>query len=545
MILRDYQSEAIDAIWSEIIQNSAALCVMATGMGKTEVIIGLLQKSLIAKPTLRALILMDRIDLVKQTERRFKNALGPSLIGVWCGSLQRRELSAPLTIASVLSADVKRFKKIDLIIVDEVHLMDQKESAYTRVINELQNQNHKLKVVGFTATAFRSDGVIYGEGKMFSNICYQKTIQEGIALGVLCPPILKHTEHEFDTSQLRIRMGEYRAEDVDALVANTEKCTEQVEDALPKLHGRECIAWMCANIDHCNRVLNELVRLRENVTSVHSKQDRSTRDANLGAFMAGTFRHVVFVSILSTGFDHPPIDGIVLLRPTRSPVMYVQSVGRGLRPYKDKKNCLVLDYGNIVGQLGPLDNPKVKGKKQDGDVVLKICPQCKSYVSGGCITCPECEHEFPPREEPEAKLTKTHEENAQILSVPTPPPLPVTFISTDVYASMYEAKSGNVCVKITYGPPDVRRWATSEFFVTNSPWALSRLEARLQALGSPMIKLPIEREIRFDGHFQVTKVRDGKFDRVTRVERCHEIEDTSFDFGIDQEKLSPREEIGF
>ncbi|WP_350448928.1 DEAD/DEAH box helicase, partial [Streptococcus pseudopneumoniae] len=86
------------------------------------------------------------------------------------------------------------------------------------------------------------------------------------------------------------------------------------------------------------------------------------RNNEMEYFLNGEARHMVFVTALSEGWDHPPIDALCLLRPTRSPVLYVQLAGRVLRPYDGKVDSLILDYGNVVKNLGPLDNPRIPKK---------------------------------------------------------------------------------------------------------------------------------------------------------------------------------------
>jgi hypothetical protein len=123
----------------------------------------------------------------------------------------------------------------------------------------------------------------------------------------------------------------------------------------------------------------------------------SQKDNNIKEFEDGNLRHLVFVSIVSEGYDYPPIDAIVLMRPTRSPVLYVQIVGRGLRPYKDKVNCLVLDYGRVIETLGHISDPLINaGKKSKGvtEIKMKFCPQCYEYCQLSAQTCPECEYQF-------------------------------------------------------------------------------------------------------------------------------------------------------
>ncbi len=530
VVLRPYQEEALEAIWTEIFKTDSALCVLPTGSGKTEIMMALLKRALEVDPTFRATVTMGRVDLVTQTESRFKRMLDARKVGVWCGTLQRRERNSQILIASIQSVDAKKLPTPKLIVIDEVHRLNQKKGAYLRMIEQARFENPKVKLVGFTATPFRESGVIYGNGTLFPRIVYRKKIDEMIEINHLSDVVMKGSKDEFDTSKLRVRAGEYVQEDIDALVSDEALCRKQVADALLRMEGRTCVAWACANINHCNMVADILMELGERATTVHSKLDRQTRNKNLGAFMGGMMKHVVFVSVLSEGFDHPPIDCIVLMRPTRSPIAYVQTVGRGLRPslQTGKSNCMVLDYGQVIKTLGPLDDPRVNSKKKkdeeesDGQ---RCCKQCLTY-SKGKPKCPECGTEFPKmerRDSPPRKLDlKPYE--GDILSSRKVEEPPQTLSLGPAVICMHQAKSGNQCVRITYRDSNIlNRWGSetgvSEYFVISNPWAMQRLDYRLTLLDVSLPSLPFEGRIEVEGTFEVVKKNDGKYDKIISVKK--------------------------
>jgi superfamily II DNA or RNA helicase len=478
-----------------------------------------MRRAIAVKPSVRIAMVMGRVDLVTQTERALSRVIDRRSIGVYCGTLGRRERSRSVMVASIQSVADAPMQEIDLLIIDEVQNFDQRSGGYLRFVEKALEQNPRMKVVGVTATPFRANGEIFGDDMFFKRVAYRRSVKDMIAEGFLCLPRMKSTTCGFDTSQLRVRAGEFMAEDVDKLVSNTGLIEQQVADALSRMEGRSTAAWATANIDHCNQVLDALMARGERATSVHSKQNKVTRDQNLSAYMGGSCRHMVFVSVLSEGFDHPPIDTIVLMRPTRSPVLYVQTVGRGLRLHPSKADCLVLDYGEVVKNLGPLDNPNVKGKRKDadGDALMKACPACLSYVPGGCRTCPECQHEFPPPPPPEQKLTEAPDADEGILSKPR------THLLGPAEVRMHEAKSGNLCVMVKYVDGSVfsryGSYGTAEFFVTTSAWAMQRLEKRLETIGAQLPGIPFEGTITAPGTFEVVTTKEGKYDRVMSVKK--------------------------
>jgi DNA repair protein RadD len=110
--------------------------------------------------------------------------------------------------------------------------------------------------------------------------------------------------------------------------------------------------------------------------------------------------------VLTTGFDHPGVDLIAMMRPTLSPGLYVQMAGRGLRIAPGKADCLVLDFAGVVETHGPITavKPPSKAKKGTGEAPVKVCDACAELVHPTCRVCPACGHEFPEPEEKKLAL---------------------------------------------------------------------------------------------------------------------------------------------
>jgi superfamily II DNA or RNA helicase len=257
-------------------------------------------------------------------------------------------------------------------------------------------------VLGLTATPFRNGkGYIYGKGKFYPRVSYEKDIRWGVEQGFLVEPKLKAGgKSEFDTSKVGIKMGDFDVGSLGELAANSDKVHEQVTDALDRIEGRKCIVWSCVNIEHADMVAKKINELDFfPALSYHSQTE--ARYEQLDLFKRGAFRHLTFVNTVSEGFDVPKIDTIVLMRPTRSPVLAIQQIGRTLRPCGDKTDSLILDYGQVIKNIGPIDKPIVRestkrDKKQDAMVAaqLKTCPGCLSYVPSATRECPDCGHDF-------------------------------------------------------------------------------------------------------------------------------------------------------
>ena len=124
------------------------------------------------------------------------------------------------------------------------------------------------------------------------------------------------------------------------------------------------------------------------------EQDRDTVISN---YKQGLYKCIVNVNVLTTGFDEPSIDLIALLRPTKSPVLHVQTVGRGSRISDGKDHCAILDFGGNTKRLGPINNIVIRVPRKGegtGEPITKTCPQCDAIHHTAVRICKWCGHEF-------------------------------------------------------------------------------------------------------------------------------------------------------
>ena len=169
----------------------------------------------------------------------------------------------------------------------------------------------------------------------------------------------------------------------------------------------------------------------------------------------------VFVTGNTTGFNEKDIDCIVLLRSTMSPGFYYQQVGRGLRIFPGKENCLILDFGKNIERLGPIDKIEIRTAKNGTSTIetapQKECPSCRNLIALSAMVCPECGFEYPVKEK--------HEETASGADIISKykPPKPVNVESVqfwrhskagkpdslrvDYYLNMYEKVSTWICIE--------------------------------------------------------------------------------------------------
>jgi DNA repair protein RadD len=139
------------------------------------------------------------------------------------------------------------------------------------------------------------------------------------------------------------------------------------------------------------------------------------RDQTLEDFKNGNLKYLVNVNVLTMGFDAPNIDCVAMVRPTMSPGLYYQMVGRGFRLHPDKDDCLVLDFGGNVMRHGPVDQIRIQTieTRGEGAAPAKECPQCQALVATGFAVCPHCGFVFP---EPETNQHDAEASTEGILS---------------------------------------------------------------------------------------------------------------------------------
>lgn len=515
MELRPYQIECLDAIWSEINQQQTALVSLSTGSGKSVIIYELIRKSLAAKPDLKCLVLFNRVTLLSQLAARFRGALGDDVVGIYCGTEGEWDLSRPVTVGSIQSLDEKHLD-FNLVIVDECHNISEARGRYITLIRQQLAKSPRTRLVGVTATPYRSDGFIYGKGKLFTRTCYERGLRFFINNKFLVPPIAKQPDHLIDLSKLRILKGEYRQDDIDAQTMNVGMAKDQVIDALNRAVGRKKILWCCSSINHAELIKSLLHSMGEQVETLHSKMEWDDRDKAESWFMQGSARHLTFVTVVSEGWDYPAADCMVLMRPTKSPGLMVQVCGRVLRPFPGKEDALILDYAQVVTTLGPLESPVIqkKGKGGKGEIepIQKTCPECRTLVPPRVASCPECGFNWPKEEA--MKLSLVADENVRFMDK-TPQRLKII----NVKLSHYVSKSDNQCYRLEYIAKGLLSPSLFEYFSYENEWAYRRFQIRAIELQIELKSDPSEQAIAAVQRIpsEVEFVHDGKYQKVRRL----------------------------
>jgi len=410
-LLREYQQRTINDLYGWFSKNNGHPClVLPTGSGKSHIIAELCKDAIQNWPETQILMLTHVKELICQNAEKIREHWPNAPLGIYSSSLGKRQLGEPITFAGIQSVRnrANAIGFVDLVIIDECHLVSHKqEGGYRKMIAELTLINPELRVIGLTATPFRlGHGLITDKPAIFDDLLESVCIEELIHKGYLAPLRSKVTISKLDTTGVHKRGGEFIESELQAAVDNDDMNINIVQEVIKRAGDRKAWLFFCTGVDHAQHIKDELIKAGIPAECVTGKTPQKQRDDIINNFKAGNIRALTNCSVLTTGFNYPDIDLIIMLRPTMSPGLYVQMAGRGMRPKSHTDHCLVLDFAGNVETHGPITHvrPPDKKEKGEGDAPVKVCDNCLELVHISAKACPACGEPFPPPEEPKLVL---------------------------------------------------------------------------------------------------------------------------------------------
>lgn len=400
-MLRDYQQDAVHACWDYWREGkgTSPLVVAPTGSGKSHIIAEIASK--VAERKCKVILITHRKELIAQDFEKII-AAGFSDIAIFGASFRQKSFAA-VTCAQIQSlakcADIPKF---DLAIIDEAHLVPVSGTGqYQDIIERLKLKNPQLRLLGLTATPYRTkDGMLNDHNdRIFDGIAYEIEIKKLIEQGWLAKPVPfgADTVTEFDIKKLVCHGDDYQIKQQDEETIRLARTI--TDDIITRTTDRKKVLLFCAGISGCNAIKEQFDRLQIENEIVVGSTPAEQRAAVLQNYKNGGLKFLISCDVLTTGFDAPETDTLALIRATRSPGLYVQMVGRGMRVAKNKSNCLVLDYGKNVERHGPIDNiSPAKKNGGTGQTPMKKCFNCFAYIMLSASICPECNMKQPVRE---------------------------------------------------------------------------------------------------------------------------------------------------
>jgi superfamily II DNA or RNA helicase len=392
--------------------NDNTLGVAPTGAGKTIMLSAVIGEMHKQNPNLKACVLAHRDELTAQNEEKFKwvnPAISTSIVDSYGKSWEGNVAFAMIqTLAR--ENNLKEMPPVDLLVIDEAHHVTA--PSYKNVLDHARKVNPELKVLGVTATPERGDKSSLGE--IFSNCCDQIKIGELILSGNLVRPVTFAIDMGNATEKLKALRtrgkGDYSDDEVVSILDSEPLNSEVIRHWREKAGDRKTVVF-CSNIAHARNVTNSFNTHGISTALITGEMNKEQRSLVFENMTKGMIQVIINVSVLTEGWDYPPISCVVLLRQSSYKSTMVQMIGRGLRTidpaiYPDiiKKDCVVLDFGISTILHGSLDQMINLSSKNKG---FRICPSCKKKIPKEAEECPLCNADLVEQEQVEDKKKKT------------------------------------------------------------------------------------------------------------------------------------------
>ena len=420
MALRPYQLEAVEAVYRHLRErDDNPVVVIPTAGGKTP-LMATICRDAVSRWHGRVIILAHVKELLQQTVDKL-NAVAPEMllqVGVYSAGLKSRDTEHPIIVAGIQSVYKRacELDRFDLCLVDEAHMIPPDgEGMYRTFLDEARIVNPSIRVIGLTATPYRmTTGMICAPDHFLNEICYEVGVRELIVQGYLCPLKSKAGKVKADTSGLHIRGGEFIAGEVEDLMDQEHLVRVACREIVEQTKDRQSILIFASGVQHGEHIQSVLRGHGQECGFVCGETLPFERAETLARFRRREIKYLCNVNVLTTGFDAPNIDCVAMLRPTNSPGLYYQMVGRGFRLCEGKADCLVLDYGGNILRHGPVDALEIKERPDGtGEAPAKECPECQALIHAAYSICPECGYQFPP---PDRKRHDAKASTAGVLS---------------------------------------------------------------------------------------------------------------------------------
>jgi len=530
--LRPYQQRSIDQLYQWWVAHpgieAAPIVCMPTGSGKSVVIAELCRLLFDTWPEEhpRTVVLVPSKELAEQNAAKLRAMLPTHLsVGYYSASLGQRRPDADVIVATIGSIykDAHLLGNIKCVAVDECHLVDPngiESGRYRQFLSRLARLC-QFRVVGYTATPFRGNGVWLtdGEHPLFTGVACTVTAQELLNAGFLAPLVrpIDAVATRIDTSGVRTTSGDYHLGELAACVDGylPAAAREAVHLAADR---RKWIAFT-ATVANANALIAELRGHGIACALVCGDTPKAEREELIEQFRAGLLRCLVTVLALATGFDVPDVDCILCLRPTQSAVLSVQGAGRGMRIADGKTDCLWLDFSDTTERLGPVD--AIKGRRRSrastgepGAAPTRVCDECGERMPAALTICPNCGHQLPATVQ-EARQAS----NAAIMASQSAPKI-VRYDVTDVQYSRHQKAGSPDSLRVDYfaglrrvcsewvcldhggfAGEKARNWWRRRSLTGDVPRSVDEAQAWLEVGGRSVPRQPVAIEVNETGKF--------------------------------------------
>lgn len=380
--LRQYQKDYLNKLLKILKSKNSCILTLPTGAGKTVMMTEWAAK--MAKQGKRTLIIVDREELVFQTDENLQDV---SIMKAGYDKLYKPEALIHIVMLQTAYSRQKVLMDLDFdyIFFDEVH--QYYDGLIFKAITEAFPN---AKVIGVSATPIDNKGYLLPG---FDECINDLQLQDLIDMGFLVKPnYYSLSNYSIDLSKIKITNGDFNIEELDNMMINFERLDKIYSEWLKIAENRKTIAF-CSSIKQAEATCNYFREKGVACACLHSKVNN--REEVLTALKIGAVKIVFNVGILVAGFNEPSVDCIMFLNPTKILRRYIQQAGRGLRLFEGKSDCLMLDFAGLTSIHGFCNDLRFYiPAPPEAEYKYKECPECGNILPKHIKKCDVCGYEF-------------------------------------------------------------------------------------------------------------------------------------------------------
>ena len=332
-MLRDYQTDICSRVQEAFVRHRSVMVQMPTGTGKTVVLASIVSRWAKAN----VLIVAHRRELIEQIK----------------ATIRRMRIEGRSIGVESIQTISRRIGSLDdmpsFVVIDEAH------HALAKTYKRMWEAWPEAKFLGLTATPCRLNGK--GFTDLFNVLVQSWDIPTFIkekwlsTYDFVSIKADSHTQQLISSLKKRGADGDYQAKEMDAVLNKRPSIERLYKCVMEYAHHRKGFVY-AINIDHARSIAEYYQSQGVSAVAIDSHTPVKERERLISSFRSGELQVLVNVDIFSEGFDCPDVEFIQLARPTLSLAKYLQMVGRGLRPSKGKKNCMIIDNVGLYRVFG-------------------------------------------------------------------------------------------------------------------------------------------------------------------------------------------------